>query len=307
MEKILKYLNENKAITTISSIDECFEQFIRFDTSYHYFRGHGNSDYQLVSTLDRFGNDKKGLREKALIQEFKASANTFIKPSEITTTTFEWLALMQHHGIPTRLLDFSRSPFIALFFAVRDYNSDSDAAVWTINPGLLHQASCERLTNEGHKFTFAGSDHWEMEKSVKYDVRLYDLHQPELINEDLFTEIFTSGKYESCFVLEPNKIQHRLHQQQGTFLVSSARGKTTSDVVSELLFELIASKDKYDGKKMGFWDQHLTKVIIPAKLKKSIFTMLTRMNINYSTLFPDIQGYSDHIVENVRSKYFYEK
>ena len=45
---------------------------------------------------------------------------------------FQWLALMQHHGAPTRLLDFTWSPYVAAFLALE--RAVDDAAVWAIHP-----------------------------------------------------------------------------------------------------------------------------------------------------------------------------
>jgi hypothetical protein len=56
--------------------------------------------------------------------------------------TLEWLLLMQHHGLPTRLLDWSKNAFTALYFAIRkhDQKQEIDAAVWVLDPRRLNEA-----------------------------------------------------------------------------------------------------------------------------------------------------------------------
>jgi len=58
---------------------------------------------------------RKGI-EAEFVAEFQRGARNYLNKDELPEYLIEWLALMQHHGAPTRLLDFSRSPFIAAFF-----------------------------------------------------------------------------------------------------------------------------------------------------------------------------------------------
>jgi hypothetical protein len=289
MKRLHEYLEENKAIIYINSVEECIETFSRsgnLSSTFGYFRGHSNSDYALVSTLDRFGNDEYGQNEKLLIRQFKKSALNFLKSNQLPTTAFEWLALMQHYGVPTRLLDLTTSPYIALYFAVCDFENKNDAAVWRINPSLLHEGSIIKLQST----------------DFPYKLSMHGFHQPELLSEEYFVETFLSGKYEVCFILEPEKAEQRLYQQQGAFLVSSGRGVTTDNILAEVMFELIDKKSyKYGGgKEKGFWDWNIVKVIIPSKIKKQLFLQLLDMNINSSTLFPDLSGAAKYVTEFVK-------
>lgn len=235
MEKLTSYLEKNNAVFRVKSFEECMEMFShtgKLSSTFGYFRGHSDADYALVSTLDRFGNDKYGQNEKLLIRQFKKIALNFLSPSQLPNTTFEWLALMQHYGTPTRLLDLTTSPFIALYFAVTNYEEEKDAAVWRINPSLLHEGSLEKLK----------------ETEFPYDFSMHGFHQPEFITDKYFHETFLSEKHKACFILEPEKAEKRLYQQQGAFLVSSGIGRRTDEVLSEVVFDLIEKKSyKYGG------------------------------------------------------------
>lgn len=82
------------------------------------FRGHGNSSWDLKPAIGRhFTGDwsKVAERETRALAEFKLRALPFAR--QRPTSDIEWLALMQHHGCATRLIDFTTNPLIALFFA----------------------------------------------------------------------------------------------------------------------------------------------------------------------------------------------
>lgn len=99
------------------------------------FRGHGRyseeSDYDwlLQSSLHRFLNTHHGKsirksswypRERSLLARFQSAAHLYLSKIPDIKNKIEWLALMQHYGSPTRLLDFTFSPVIALYFAIRE-------------------------------------------------------------------------------------------------------------------------------------------------------------------------------------------
>jgi FRG domain len=104
------------------------------------FRGHADSTWPLASTLSRYLNAYVDERfwesqEARSLRIFQRKAHLFLTHIPATTDTFEWLALMQHHGAPTRLLDFTWSPYVAAFFALE--RAAPKAAVWGLNPKKL--------------------------------------------------------------------------------------------------------------------------------------------------------------------------
>lgn len=117
-----------------------------------WFRGHASSSWELKSTLHRFidscwsvaqGRLKLEQRRemlraeyKAIYHTFKADVWAFLEPHQRA----EWSIIfaMQHHGLPTRLLDWTKSFACAVFFAQRGRKREEDAAIFVINPSELN-------------------------------------------------------------------------------------------------------------------------------------------------------------------------
>ena len=101
---------------------------------YALYRGVSKSSYELVPTLFRSGNTKKGnadvLGDK-LINLFKKQSHLLI--TEKPDNEIRWLVLAQHYGLPTRLLDWSLNPLVAAYFAVYK-KPDEDGAIYVYEP-----------------------------------------------------------------------------------------------------------------------------------------------------------------------------
>ena len=94
-----------------------------------WYRGQESDSWDLTPTIARIPGGITA--EAALITRFKQNALALLP--ERPTTEWEWLFIMRHHGVPTRLLDWTESPLVSLYFAV-DKQPDSDGAVWFLLP-----------------------------------------------------------------------------------------------------------------------------------------------------------------------------
>jgi hypothetical protein len=103
------------------------------------FRGLARSSYRNISSLARLTGDYPAL-ERHLLRNFRKYAHRE-RPGP---TTWDWLALAQHHGLPTRLLDWTFSPLVALHFATATWN-DEPSALWAVDCEGAHALLPERL------------------------------------------------------------------------------------------------------------------------------------------------------------------
>jgi hypothetical protein len=97
------------------------------------FRGLARSSYSNVSSLARLGDDFPSL-ERHLIRNFRKYAHRE-RPG---STVWDWLSLAQHHGLPTRLLDWTFSPFVAAHFATAT-SPDMEGIVWAVDCAAAHE------------------------------------------------------------------------------------------------------------------------------------------------------------------------
>jgi FRG domain len=98
------------------------------------FRGLARADYTNVTSLARLAGDYASL-ERHLLRNFRKYAHR----EEPGPTAWDWLALGQHHGLPTRLLDWTFSPLVALHFATASW-PEHDALVWSVDCARAHRA-----------------------------------------------------------------------------------------------------------------------------------------------------------------------
>lgn len=105
----------------------------------YWFRGHLRANWRLLPSLARVEGDLK--KESSLMSAFKQRASLLLL-SNLPRTEWEWLMIMQHHGVPTRLLDWTESPLMGLYFAVENPDEDEyDGALWVLRPTALNAVS----------------------------------------------------------------------------------------------------------------------------------------------------------------------
>ena len=105
-----------------------------------WFRGCTDKAYDLTPSIARHGIDIKS--ETPLINLFKQNAVQFVR--DRPQSEWEWLFLARHHSVPTRLLDWTESPLVGLYFATKSQEIDSsnaerDGSLWVLIPTRLNK------------------------------------------------------------------------------------------------------------------------------------------------------------------------
>jgi hypothetical protein len=106
------------------------------DTRY-FFRGVSHEKFELIPKVGRLPKNIIGYyNEETVFKRFKNQARPYLQ--SIPANDWEWLAIAQHHGLPTRLLDWSSNPLVALYFAVKgDSDENSAVYIYTYKSGSL--------------------------------------------------------------------------------------------------------------------------------------------------------------------------
>lgn len=232
------------------------------------FRGQKDSTWPLMTTLERaarrFGIEWKTLSdcEERLLRRFQRQYHQFSATVPDDTSVLEWLALMQHYGAPTRLLDWTYSFWVAVHFALEDANSE--CAVWALNSDWMRDVVRPRL----------GDCVW---KSFEDDM---SMRNPTTW-EKVFAPKSPNKRKEVVLAINPHRLNTRLVLQQGIFLCP---GDVSKPFECNLATLRSAS---------GFRDNFVKYTIVnDRKVRREILRELHRMNVNEATLFPGLEGFA---------------
>lgn len=251
---------EQYSYTTIrlDSFDE-FSRFVEQLSEAWAFRGQANAAWVLNNAIERtdFIQQGNGVEAK-FVAEFQRGARNYLSRDQIPEHLIEWLALMQHHGAPTRLLDLTRSPFIASYFAFEftPVREDHYVAVWCLHVEHLRAAALEILS---HEFGDALKE------------------TQNLINEKLFEVLFHQNNKRLVFPVEPFRMNRRYSLQQSIFL---STGTSEAPFMEQLQFL------------QDTMHRAIIKLEIPSCHKKQALRELLKMNLHRASLFPDLDGYA---------------
>jgi hypothetical protein len=234
----------------------------RFRSNY-VFRGLSNRDYELKSSLIRLGGDYSNL-EHHLIRNFRKYAHRDVVPSD---SIWNWLSVAQHHGLPTRLMDWTYSPFIAMHFATTNLERfNLDGAVWCVDYVRAHELLPPQLRSL-----------LEQEGCNAFTVQLLTGGANSLPEFDALAE------EEFVAYFEPPSLDDRIVNQYA-------------------LFSVMSNPDTYLDTWLERHPELWRKIVIPAKLKWEVRDKLDQANITERVLFPGLDGLCDWLMRHYSPK-----
>jgi hypothetical protein len=227
----------------------------RFRSPYA-FRGLDCDSHDLSSSLQRLAAARVDAAplEQSLLRNFRKYAHA--RAANGVDSIWHWLALAQHHGLPTRLIDWTYSPFVALHFATaHPARYAHDGIVWCVNFVKAHQLLPKELR------------------------RLLEREHSDALTVEMLSQFESLNAYDSLarepFVafIEPPSLDDRILNQFALFSIVSNPAMGLDDWLAR-------------------HPELVQRVVIPAELKWEIRDKLDQANINERTLFPGLDGLS---------------
>ncbi|MEZ4667666.1 MAG: FRG domain-containing protein [Anaerolineae bacterium] len=248
------HLNE---LVFLNSWNEKLERY----RSPYAFRGLANAAWGLETSLMRLNHSTSMTRdlERVILRHFKKYA---YDQSSQNYSDWQWLALAQHHGLPTRLLDWTYSPFIAMHFATAELDKfDLDGAIWCIDRSLARD---RYLPDDLRDIVYR-------EYAISFTMDMLEDYAADLVEFD--DKVDMDNQHTSMIFFDPPTLDSRIVNQSAFF---------------SLLSSPVADLGEWLRERPDIW----FKIIIPAELKWEIRDKLDQMNITERMLFPGLDGLS---------------
>ena len=215
------------------------------------FRGMPDSKFKLNTSLARLGGNYPRL-EKHLLRNFKKYGHDNF---DTTGSIWHWLTIAQHHGLPTRLLDWTYSPLVAMHFATADITlADQDGVIWKVNYHDSYKQLPDKLR-------------------ISLDREGGNVFTVEMLSE-LVTELdaFDLLSQENFFIFfEPPSLDARIVNQHALFSITSSPQLAMEPLLTHI---------------------DCQQIIIPAAIKWELRDKLDQANITERVLFPGLDGLS---------------
>ena len=250
----------------INSVDELLNGINSLPNNYIY-RGHADADWRLESSLERLIG-AEWCRESAVKCEersldlFKSKFHLYDRENIQPNSKLSWLAIMQHYGVPTRLLDFTESPYVALYFALEAYKPQTkkDFTIFAIDYTAAMQKSIDYISDK--------------------DTSFRETRQSVYARQDaIFDEVVDKRAYDIAWIAEPKQFNRRLDHQAGSFLLAGNPGSRIQDILDSLIYTTVG----------------MMQFRISANLYQAAFALLRKMNVTSKSLYGDLEGFAHSV------------
>jgi hypothetical protein len=235
------------------------------------YRGQSNKDYSLMPSV---------FREQLLIKEYTMIQEMLLREPEAFTNIrnpFEQLTKMQHYGLPTRLLDFTTNPLVAMYFACTDNNNNNnnkegevlvfyDYLYHSYNSNVLSLAALTKYTGSSERQILG------------------------LLTENNITNVSAETFIKMNYIaVEAPHNNECIKRQNGAFIMAGLNGGKNDNPYQKEAFDLKSILIK------NFDDGIERSIIIPKEEKKELVNELDALGINGAFLFPELEHQAIYI------------
>ncbi|NEU96930.1 FRG domain-containing protein [Bradyrhizobium uaiense] len=222
--------------TSINSIGQLIDILVKRHNTANghilWYRGHRRSSWDVLPTIWR---DYTAEDERNFAHRFRSRAAIRVASAPRYGDFAHWLSLMRHYGLPTRLMDWSRSPLVALYFALaylfESADPPEDSVLWILDPHRLNQ-----IENYDQVGSLTPSINSEMCDPMVLPAFRADVIEPErvlaVMAHDVDLRIFVQ---QGCFTIHSSRLALNLRQDHTLFLFPIIiRAEHAKQVASEL-------------------------------------------------------------------------
>jgi hypothetical protein len=245
----------------VNSVAALLELINDLPNSY-FFRGQADASWHLQSSLERviganWSAEKARQFEDYSLKQFCSKFHLYDRENIQPSSKLAWLSIMQHYGVPTRLLDFTESPYVALYFALEAAapSMQRDMALYAIDYSAVLDRSIDHIRSKDSGF-------------VETRASLFDRQ------DEVFDQVVDRFAYDIAWIGEPKLLNARLDRQAGSFLLSGNRDRRIEDVLSSPLYAAV----------------DIRKIVVHGSLVTGVFALLRKMNITSKSLYGDLDG-----------------
>lgn len=250
------------------------------------FRGHGNhKEYSLLPGLFRWKKISEGhlvgeysQMEHNILNDFISEACRFVRDvpdGDIAT----WLEIARHFGVPTRLLDFTENPLVALYFACAG-SPQKDASVWIINEPAYNKKFFSEST---------------LVQTSKSQNTVTQIISQEIIYQDYQQHVGNLQYIQWPWIYKPHHHVERMNQQSSVFMIWGADRQPLTDFFSDDDYMV---ENQPTNSEKGI----ICHVDISAEYKTKLLKQLDSLGINEKFVYPGIDGIGRYICEKYSSK-----